>query len=91
MNHDKPDQSQADYFLDITSDVCPMTYVRTRLLLEQMIPGQIAEIRLMGAEPLANVPIAVHDAGHEVLDLAPEPDSGADGPHRLTVRRGNSA
>lgn len=87
MTHDKPAQSNADYFLDITADVCPMTYVRTRLLIEQMQPGQTAEVRLQGVEPLANVPIAVHDAGHEVIDMSPEPGAPGDGPHRLILRR----
>jgi TusA-related sulfurtransferase len=45
----------ADYFLDITSDVCPLTFVKTKLLIERMRPGQIAEIRLSRGEPLENV------------------------------------
>lgn len=59
----------ADYQLDITGEVCPMTFVRTKLLLERMSPGQVANIRLRGGEPLDNVPRAVRDHGHEVLSL----------------------
>ena len=45
----------ADYFLDITEFVCPMTFVRAKLLLERMQPGEVAEIRLNAGEPLQNV------------------------------------
>ena len=34
--------SKPDYFLDITADVCPMTFVKTKLMLERMPPGAIA-------------------------------------------------
>ena len=48
-----------------------MTFVRTKLLLERMVPGQTANIRLRGSEPVDNVPRAVRDHGHEVLSLTP--------------------
>lgn len=63
--------SAADYELDITAETCPMTFVRTKLLLERMAPGQTANIRLRGGEPLDNVPRAVREHGHEVLGLEP--------------------
>lgn len=64
----------ADYVLDITRDVCPLTFVKTKLLLERMTSGQTAEIRLKGTEPLENVPRSVREHGHEVLSLAPNAD-----------------
>lgn len=75
---------EADYQLDITAEVCPMTFVRTKLLLERMAPGQTASIRLRGGEPLDNVPRAVREHGHEVLRLGPiGPDL-----FELVIRRG---
>ena len=67
-----------------------MTYVRTRLQIEKMSPGEILEIRLAGAEPLRNVPDSLTELGHEILSLAADPD--ARGPsggavHRLLVRK----
>ena len=59
-------------FLDITSDICPLTFVKTKLLIERMEPGQIAEVRLNDGEPLVNVPRSVSELGHDVLSLAPE-------------------
>jgi TusA-related sulfurtransferase len=89
MNNPKENEAIAvDARLDITGETCPLTFVRTKLLLEKMRPGAIVEVRLKGAEPLENVPKAVRDHGHEVLSLTPESDSGGEtGIHRLLVRR----
>jgi TusA-related sulfurtransferase len=72
-------------FLDITSQVCPLTFVHTRLQLERMKSGEVLEIRLAGSEPLQNIPRSLADEGHQVLSLAPEP--GSAGIHRLRVRK----
>ncbi len=77
------------YYLDITPEVCPMTFVRTRLLVERMAAGETAEVRLKGAEPLENVPASLTELGHEVLSMAPE-DPAAAGPDdiwRLRVKK----
>jgi TusA-related sulfurtransferase len=69
--------------LDITGEVCPMTFVRTKLRLEQMSAGAVLRIRLRGAEPLANVPRALADHGHEILA-----QRALDGEaHELVVRK----
>lgn len=87
---------RADFFIDITADVCPITFVRTKLLIERMESGQTAEVRLRGAEPLANLPRAIGLQGHQVIDLEAEdppsprdPDRPVDphGPHRLRLRK----
>jgi len=79
---------QYDYFLDITNDVCPMTFVRTKLLIERMQPGQTALVRLQNAEPLENVPRSVREIGHQVLSLTPENPGGGDhGVHLLMVKK----
>jgi TusA-related sulfurtransferase len=73
-----------DHVLDITRDVCPLTFVKTKLLLERMSPGEIADIRLKGAEPLENVPRSVREHGHEVLSLEPEADGAV---YTLRIRK----
>ncbi len=75
--------------LDITAQVCPLTFVHTRLRLERMAAGEILEIRLAGTEPLHNLPRSLADEGHEVLSLAPE--AGSPGVHRLRVRKAAAA
>ena len=78
----------SDYFLDITDQICPMTFVKTKLLIEKMGPGQTAEIHLQGQEPLDNVPRSVREFGHEVVSLEPEDsDTPKDGIHHLVIRK----
>jgi TusA-related sulfurtransferase len=79
----------SDYFIDITADVCPLTFVKTKLLLEKMPVGAIATVRLKGAQPLDNVPRSVKAHGHDVVSLEPENGGTADPrlPHILVVRR----
>ena len=60
--------------IDITAETCPMTFVRTRLALDTLNTGDILLVRLRGADPLANVPRAAADQGHEPLDLIEQPD-----------------
>jgi TusA-related sulfurtransferase len=83
--------TKTDFFLDITEDVCPMTFVKTRLLIERMAPGDLAEILLKGEEPLRNVPDSVTELGHEIVALAAVDPSRAshDDVHRLLVRKGS--
>ncbi|GHG76454.1 sulfurtransferase TusA family protein [Comamonas sp. JC664] len=69
--------------LDITREVCPMTYVRTKLKLETLEPGTLLEVLLRGTEPLKNVPRNARDEGHEVVSL----DALPDGTHRLVLRK----
>lgn len=69
--------------LDITREVCPMTYVRTKLALEALDTGAVLEVVLRGEEPLKNVPRNARDEGHEVLSLEPR----GDGTHRLLLRK----
>ena len=51
--------------LDVTALTCPMTWVRTKLELERMTPGEELEVRAAG-EALENVPRSAAEAGHEV-------------------------
>ena len=73
---DAPDQT-----IDITGEVCPMTFVRTKLKLERMKAGEVLSVRLRGEEPLRNVPRAARDEGHIILGIVVE---GND--HIVTIR-----
>jgi len=68
--------------IDITGEVCPMTFVRTKLRLERMQPGELLHVRLRGEEPLRNVPRAAREEGHIILGIVP---AGND--HIVTIRR----
>lgn len=80
-------EESADYYLDITHEVCPLTFVRTKLLIERMAPGETALVLLHGSEPLANVPRAVAGQGHDVLELRPLAGGDIGGVHRLRFRK----
>ncbi len=71
-----------DARIDITREVCPMTYVRVKLALEALDDGAELEVLLKGEEPLRNVPRSAREEGHEVLELSALPD----GVSRLRLR-----
>jgi len=75
----------ADREIDITGDLCPMTFVRTRLALDRMSAGQVLKVRLRGEEPLRNVPRTAKEQGHAVISLT----TGTDGIATLYLRRGD--
>jgi tRNA 2-thiouridine synthesizing protein A len=70
--------------LDISDEVCPMTFVRTRLALDRMAPGSVLLVKLRGEEPLRNVPRTAAEQGHEVLSV----ETGPDGVSEVRLRRG---
>jgi TusA-related sulfurtransferase len=82
------EQTEADTVpdreIDITGDLCPMTFVRTRLALDRMSAGQVLKVRLRGDEPLRNVPRTAQEQGHTVISLK----IGTDGIATLYLRRG---
>ncbi len=79
--------NSSEHFLDITDQICPMTFVRTKLLIEKMLSGERATVRLQGAEPLQNVPRSVRDHGHQVISLGPEDADNPDGPQLLIIQK----
>jgi tRNA 2-thiouridine synthesizing protein A len=52
--------------LDITDLTCPMTWVRTKLTLERLEPGEELVVLCPPGEALENVPRSAREAGHEV-------------------------
>ena len=75
-----------DSRIDITRDTCPMTFVRTRLALDRMAPGQVLLVEMRGAEPVRNVPRTAVEQGHDILAR----DEAGDGLVRLWLRRGGA-
>lgn len=82
------DSLTADRHLDITDQVCPMTFVRTKLVLEAMSPGELLEVRLGDGEPLENVPRSAAEMGHEVLSKTPDGTRGDRAVYKLLIRVG---
>ena len=77
----------ADHLIDITGDVCPITFVKTRLALEKLSAGKVLAVDLKGREPLENVPRSAREAGHDVLKIDPPGDTAPDAIHRVFILR----
>ncbi|HWT26197.1 MAG TPA: sulfurtransferase TusA family protein, partial [Solirubrobacteraceae bacterium] len=52
--------------LDVTALTCPMTWVRTKLELELMAPGEALDVVCRPGEALEEVPRSAAAAGHAV-------------------------
>lgn len=69
--------------VDITDVVCPVTFVKTKVALEELDDGQILQVHLNDGEPVQNVPRSVKDEGHQVLKL----QDNEDGTYELFIRK----
>jgi tRNA 2-thiouridine synthesizing protein A len=52
--------------LDLSGVPCPMNWVRTKLALEDLPPGDSLTVLLDEGEPLESVPRSAREDGHEV-------------------------
>ncbi len=55
--------------VDITDVVCPVTFVKAKVALDELEVGEILSIRLNDGEPVANVPRSIKEEGHKILKL----------------------
>lgn len=69
--------------LDITKDVCPITFVKTKLKLEELQAGEILEVLLNDGEPIQNVPRSVKEGGHKIIEVTKLDDK-----FRLLIQKG---
>jgi TusA-related sulfurtransferase len=73
-----------DARVDIRSVVCPITFVKVKVALEELRDGQVLEVHLNDGEPIQNVPRSLKDEGHKVTGVS----RAEDGTYILTVRKG---
>ena len=69
--------------VDITDVVCPTTFVKAKVALEELDDGQILSIRLNDGEPVQNVPRSIKEEGHQILKLLDHQD----GTYELIVKK----
>ena len=72
-----------DEEVDVTDKVCPLTFVKAKVTLDELDDGQVLAIRLNDGEPKENVPRSLKDEGHEIIRL----DDNNDGTFTLYVRK----
>ncbi|MBR1442418.1 MAG: sulfurtransferase TusA family protein, partial [Firmicutes bacterium] len=58
-----------DEFVDITDVNCPVTFVKTKVAMEEIEVGQVLRVHLNDGEPVQNVPRSLKDEGHKILSL----------------------
>ena len=81
-------EKKAAHFVDITNEICPLTFVKTKLALEKLKAGSFLTIRLKGREPIENVPQAAREHGHKICSIKPEDSSqGKFGIHWLVIQK----
>lgn len=62
---EKPDRK-----IDIRGLVCPYTFVKAKLAVEDMEIGEVLEIVLDYPEAVKNIPKSMQDHGHTVLEVS---------------------
>ena len=77
------EEIKVDGTVDITDVVCPVTFVKAKVALEELDGGQVLAIHMNDGEPAQNVPRSMKDEGHQILKLK---DNG-DGTYDLFVRK----
>ena len=58
--------------IDLTGETCPMNWVRTKLALEAMAPGDTLEVWLNQGESAASVPKSAASEGHIIQNTTPD-------------------
>lgn len=72
-----------DEEVDITDKVCPMTFVKAKVSMDELEDGEILAIRMNDGEPVQNVPRSMKEEGHKILKL----QDNEDGTYTLYVRK----
>ena len=72
-----------DETVDITDVVCPMTFVKAKVAMEELEIGQVLSVHMNDGEPVQNVPRSIKEEGHQILKL----NDNGDDTFTLIVRK----
>lgn len=64
--------------LDVTGDVCPITWVKTKLALDELEAHSVLRVHLNSGEAFADLPRSAKDEGHKVLEVSDNRDGTYD-------------
>jgi TusA-related sulfurtransferase len=64
----------SNYELDLRGVACPMNFVKTKLFLDKMRPGDRLVVLLDAGEPVESVSSSVEAEGHRVEQMQELPD-----------------
>lgn len=74
---------EIDDNVDITDVVCPTTFVKAKVALEELDDGQILAVKMNDGEPVQNVPRSIKEEGYKILKLI----NNEDGTFTLIVQK----
>lgn len=77
-------ETSVDKELDLRGEVCPYTFVKSKLALEVMQAGQVLQVIVDNDESASNVPRSMQNEGHDVLGVVRLTDKD----WQITVRKG---
>jgi len=60
---------KVDQELDLKGEVCPYTFVKSKLALEMMESGQVLQVIVDHLPAVENVPRSLENEGQEILDV----------------------
>ena len=72
-----------DDTVDITDVVCPTTFVKAKIALEELEEGEILSVKMNDGEPVQHVPRSIKEEGHQILKLI----DNEDGTYNLIVKK----
>lgn len=72
-----------DDTVDITDKVCPLTFVKAKVAIDELEDGEVTAIRMNDGEPVQNVPRSIKEEGHQILKLV----NNEDGTYNLIVKK----
>lgn len=72
-----------DDTVDITDKVCPLTFVKAKVAIDELEDGEVIAIRMNDGEPVQNVPRSIKEEGHQILKLV----NNEDGIYNLIVKK----
>ena len=72
-----------DETVAVTDKVCPMTFVKAKVAIDELDDGEVIAIHMNDGEPVQNVPRSLKEEGHEILKLV----DNEDGTYDLIVKK----
>ena len=70
MTEQNKNIDKIDKVLDIKGEVCPYTFVRSKLALEDMESGQVLKVIVDHEPATKNVPRSMENEGNKVIDIS---------------------
>ena len=58
--------------IDIRGEICPYTFIKSKLAIEELDSGQILEVIVNHLPAVENVPRSMENEGHEIVSVEQE-------------------